>query len=61
MNYETCTNPECGKKFSYSIIGADVPGHKESEEMRCPYCQHVVARSRMSGMYKTRKLEDDEE
>lgn len=55
MAYEKCTNEECGKTVSYSIIGDGVPGGKELEELICPYCGHVLERRMMSGSFLVSK------
>lgn len=55
MPDEKCNNKECGKVFSYSIIGDGVPGGKDMEELICPYCGHVVDRQMMSGSFLTSK------
>ncbi|GKP80207.1 MULTISPECIES: hypothetical protein [Klebsiella pneumoniae complex] len=51
-----CTNIDCDKEFSYSIIGGGVPGGKELEELCCPYCGTVVDREMMSGSFLTSKI-----
>lgn len=51
-----CSNEQCGKRFSYSIIGGGVPGGKEMEELNCPYCGHVVDRRMMSGSFLVSKI-----
>ena len=56
MNTETCTNAKCGKEFSVTIIGAGVPGGKESEPIICPYCNTVVRTERTSGTFRTSVL-----
>jgi len=61
MNIETCVNPKCGKKFSYTEIGGGMPGTKESEECSCPYCGTVAFTSRIDGVFITSKIEQDDE
>jgi len=60
MNIETCKNEACGKKFSYSIVGKDTPGTKESEECRCPYCHTVAFSQRISGVFITSKIDPED-
>lgn len=56
MANATCPNPECGKEFSFSIIGGGVPGGKELEELDCPYCGALVDKEMMSGSFVTSKI-----
>lgn len=60
MSYVKCKNESCGETFSYSIIGAGVPGGKEMEELNCPYCGYIVDRQMMSGSYLVSKRRPDE-
>ncbi len=55
MSDVKCSNEQCGKGFSYSIIGDGVPGGKEMEELNCPYCGQVVERRMMSGSFLVSK------
>lgn len=61
MNIATCVNPKCGKKFSYTEISGGMPGTKESEEVDCPYCGTVAFTRRINGVFKTSKIEQDDE
>ena len=53
MSKEKCTNEKCGKEFSVSLIGLNVPGGKESEPVVCPHCNTVVRTERTSGAFIT--------
>lgn len=33
--------PNCGKHFSYGLIGPSYPGGKDKEYVDCPYCGHT--------------------
>jgi len=58
MEIETCSNRECGKKFELQEMGGQMPGTKEPEDIRCPYCGHTIQRM-TNGMWQTHKLRDD--
>lgn len=58
MNKMTCTN--CGKKFSYRLIGAAYPGCKTSEDINCPYCNNICGNIMTSQFVETIK-EDTEQ
>ncbi len=60
MEIEICKKPSCGKKFSYTQIGGNMPGTKESEEVRCPYCSTVAFSQKISGVFITSKMDQDE-
>jgi DNA-directed RNA polymerase subunit RPC12/RpoP len=57
MSIEKCTNKDCGKEFSVTLIGAGVPGGKETEPVICPYCGTVVRTERTSGTFLTGPIE----
>ncbi|MBJ9083915.1 hypothetical protein I5442_12520 [Citrobacter freundii] len=61
MDIETCVNKACGKKFSYVEIGGRMPGSKESEDCSCPYCYTVAFTRRSNGVFKTSKIEKDDD
>lgn len=61
MNIEICKNDDCKKKFSYTQMGGNMPGTKESEEVRCPYCMTVAFSQRISGVFQSHEMDQDEE
>ena len=45
----------CGKPFSVSEIGGQMPGSKESERIECPHCGDVTTEN-SNGVFTTAKL-----
>lgn len=60
LEIEKCRG--CGKNYSVSEQGGNMPGSKESEEIRCPYsgCGHKISR-RSNGYFVTHELPEDQQ
>uniref|UniRef100_UPI00359C4425 hypothetical protein n=1 Tax=Lactococcus garvieae TaxID=1363 RepID=UPI00359C4425 len=52
----TCSN--CKNTFYWWETGLNVPGGKDREEVRCPYCDELSFSRITSGVFCTRKKED---
>ncbi|EGU30877.1 hypothetical protein VIBRN418_16361 [Vibrio sp. N418] len=54
--------PSCKKNYEVKELGGNMPGSKESEEIRCPYqgCNHMFTR-RSNGYFKTYKLPESQQ
>ena len=46
-----CKN--CGKEYAVSIIGDTMPGCKEREDIKCPYCYHLDGYITTGGCVRT--------
>ena len=53
---ESC--PKCKKKFKV-LETEQIPGFRDTEEMICPYCGHIV-RTSMTYEFTTFPLEENE-
>lgn len=52
---------KCKKKFKYEILDSTLPGAKEREYARCPYCGKDVFFTMTNGRIQVSKVEDDAE
>ncbi|HCF3826982.1 TPA: hypothetical protein NID16_005259 [Pseudomonas aeruginosa] len=53
MHVETCK--KCNEEYSVTEIGGEMPGSKEPEDIRCPYCGNVYTQ-RSNGVFRTHKI-----
>lgn len=61
MTVEKCPNANCGKLFSVSQIGTNVPGGRESEPITCPHCGYEARTERTSGVFRTHPATPEQE
>ena len=54
MEVEKCQ--KCNKEFGLTETNCQ-PGHRESEDITCPYCGYIITR-RTNGVFRTFKLEE---
>ncbi len=53
-----CKNPKCKKKFRVIECPDKVPGGKDWEEIKCPYCHYENGPSLTSGYFKIEKIDE---
>lgn len=60
MDIERCSNSKSRRPFEISQIGGQMPGTKEPEDIRCPYCGHTIQRM-CNGVWQTHALTAEKE
>lgn len=60
MQIERCGNIACRRPFEVDEVGANMPGNRESEEIKCPHCYYTITR-RSNGVFRTHKLSPAQE
>lgn len=53
------TCEKCEKRFSWYEYGDDYPGGRDTEYIRCPYCQSDNGSIRTSGYVMVSKIEEN--
>ena len=59
MRIEFCG--KCGRPFSVSEQGGQMPGTRESEEINCPHCYTTYATGSSNGYFQTAALTAEQE